>query len=58
MNAGLANTEQRVQKMAEENAQMPDFGALSNLTGSLQNMGKSRKKKQMQDLAEKLGVEV
>ena len=37
---------------------MPDFGALSNLTGSLSNMGKNRKKKQMEDLAAKLGVEV
>jgi len=37
---------------------MPDFGALANLTGSLSNMGSSRKKKQMDDMAGRLGVEV
>lgn len=37
---------------------MPDFGALANLQGSLSGMGKGRKKKQMQDMADKLGVEV
>ena len=37
---------------------MPDFGALANLQGSLSGMGKGRKKKQMQDMADKLGVDV
>lgn len=37
---------------------MPDFGALANLHGTIANMGKMRKKKQMNDLAGKLGVEV
>lgn len=37
---------------------MPDFGALSNLTGSLHGMGTSRKKKQAQDLCDKLGVDM
>ena len=45
MNAGLAQTEQRVANMNEESQQMPDFGALANLQGSISNMGKSRKKK-------------
>ena len=45
MNAGLAQTEERVQKMNEESQQMPDFGALANLHGSIANMGKNRKKK-------------
>jgi hypothetical protein len=45
MDAGLANTENRVNSMQEESQQMPDFGALANLKGSLSNMGKSRKKK-------------
>ena len=45
MNAGLAQTEQRVANMNEESQQMPDFGALANLQGSMSNMGKSRKKK-------------
>jgi alkylhydroperoxidase/carboxymuconolactone decarboxylase family protein YurZ len=44
--------------MAQENADMPDFGALANLHGTIANMGKMRKVKQMNDLAAKLGVEV
>lgn len=36
---------------------MPNFGALADLHGSLSNMGKSRKKKQVNDLAAKLGVD-
>ena len=44
--------------MAQENADMPDFGALANLHGTISNMGKMRKKKQMNDLASKLGVDV
>ena len=58
MDEGLANTDARVNKMNEESQQMPDFGALANLQGSLSNMGHNRKKKQMNDLAAKLGVEV
>jgi alkylhydroperoxidase/carboxymuconolactone decarboxylase family protein YurZ len=37
---------------------MPNFGALADLHGTISNMGKMRKKKQMNDLAGKLGVEV
>jgi hypothetical protein len=37
---------------------MPDFGALANLHGSIANMGKMRKKNQMQSMVQKLGVEV
>ena len=37
---------------------MPNFSALANLHGTISNMGKMRKKKQMNDLAGKLGVEV
>lgn len=44
--------------MAQETADMPDFGALANLHGTISNMGKMRKRKQMNDLAAKLGVEV
>jgi hypothetical protein len=29
--------------MSQENADMPNFGALANLHGSLSNMGKMRK---------------
>jgi hypothetical protein len=39
MDAGLQATDQRVQKMAEENASMPDFSALTNAFGSLHKMG-------------------
>ena len=45
MNEGIANTETKVQKMAEENAQMPNFSALANLHGTISNMGKMRKRK-------------
>lgn len=37
---------------------MPDFGALANLHGTISNMGKMRKRNQMNQLAAKLGVEV
>jgi hypothetical protein len=45
MNEGIANTDAKVQKMAEENAQMPNFSALANLHGTISNMGKMRKRK-------------
>ena len=44
--------------MAQESADMPNFGALANLHGTISNMGKMRKKTQMNNLAAKLGVEV
>lgn len=37
---------------------MPNFGALADVHSTLSNMGKMRKKKQLNDLAAKLGVEV
>lgn len=37
---------------------MPNFGALADVHSTLSNMGKMRKKKQLTDLAAKLGVEV
>jgi len=37
---------------------MPNFGALADVHSTLSNMGKSRKKKQIADLAGKLGIEV
>jgi hypothetical protein len=36
---------------------MPNFGALADLHGSLNNMSKMRKKKQVNDMAAKLGVD-
>lgn len=44
--------------MAKENADMPNFGALADLHGSISNMGKMRKQKQLQDMASKLGVDI
>ena len=37
---------------------MPNFGALADLHSSLSGMSNSRKKKQVNDLATKLGVDV
>jgi len=37
---------------------MPNFGALADLHGSISNMGRMRKQKQLQDMASKLGVEI
>jgi hypothetical protein len=37
---------------------MPNFGALADLHGSISNMGKMRKQKQLNDMAAKLGVEI
>ena len=36
---------------------MPNFGALADLHGSLNNMSNMRKKKQVNDMAAKLGVD-
>ena len=44
--------------MQQEQAAMPNFGALAEVHGTLSNMGKMRKRKQMNDLAGKLGIEV
>ena len=44
--------------MAKENADMPNFGALADLHGSISNMGRMRKQKQLQDMAAKLGVDI
>ena len=37
---------------------MPNFGALADLHSSLSGMSNSRKKKQVNDLATKLGIDV
>jgi len=37
---------------------MPNFGALADLHGSISNMGRMRKQRQLQDMAAKLGVEL
>jgi hypothetical protein len=37
---------------------MPNFGALADVHNTLSNMGKSRKMRQVKDLAGKLGVGV
>jgi len=44
--------------MQKEAADMPNFGALADVHSTLSNMGNMRKKKQLNDLAGKLGVEV
>ena len=58
MNDDLKATDERVNQMAQENASMPDFGALADVHGTIAHMGKMRKINQMKSLAEKLGVEV
>lgn len=45
MDEGIANTDNRVAKMQEETASMPNFGALADMHSSLSNMGKMRKRK-------------
>ncbi len=47
MDEGIAQTDQRVEKMAEEQASMPNFGALADVHSTLANMGLMRKKRQM-----------
>jgi len=37
---------------------MPNFSALADVHSTLSNMGKMRKRKQLNDMAGKLGVEV
>ena len=58
MEEGISNTDNRVQKMQEEQANMPNFGALADVHSTLSNMGKMRKKTQVNNLAAKLGVDV
>ena len=58
MDEGMAQTENRVQQMSQENASMPDFSALANVHSTLSNMTAMRKKNQVNDLATKLGVDV
>ena len=58
MNDDLKATDERVNQMAQENASMPDFGALADVHGTIAHMGKMRKINQMKSLAEKLGVEI
>ena len=58
MDQGIAETDNRVEQMQQEQANMPNFGALADLHGSLSNMTKMRNKKHVNDLASKLGVEV
>ena len=57
MNEGIANTENKIQTQQKDLDSMPNFGALADLHGTISNMGKMRKKKQMNDLASKLGVD-
>lgn len=45
MDEGIAATDQKIQKQNEDIANMPNFGALADLHGSLSNMSKMRKKK-------------
>ena len=44
--------------MQKEQEAMPNFGALADLHSSLSGMSNSRKKKQVNDLAAKLGIDV
>lgn len=58
MDQGLQETDNRVANMQKENADMPNFGALADLHGSISNMGKMRKQKQLNEMAAKLGVDI
>jgi hypothetical protein len=44
--------------MQTEADSTPNFGALADMHSSLSNMGKMRKRRQLNDMAAKLGVEV
>ena len=57
MEEGIAATDTKIAKQREETENMPNFGALADLHGSLNNMSKMRKKKQVNDMAAKLGVD-
>jgi len=47
-----------VNQMQSEAESMPNFGALADMHSSLSNMGKMRKRKQLNDMASKLGVDI
>lgn len=44
MEEGIAATDNRAQKMQEDEANMPNFGALADVHDTLSNMGKMRKR--------------
>lgn len=58
MEDGIAATDAKIEKQNKEMGEMPDFGALANLHGSIANMGKMRKRNQAKSLAQKFGVEL
>jgi len=44
MDEGIAATDNRAEAMREEQASMPNFGALADVHDTLSNMGKMRKR--------------
>jgi hypothetical protein len=57
MEDGIAATDTKMAQQNADIANMPNFGALADLHGSLSNMSNMRKKKSVNELAAKLGVE-
>ena len=57
MEDGIAATDTKLAKQNDDIKNMPNFGALADLHGSLSNMSNMRKKKSVNEMASKLGVE-
>ena len=57
MDEGIAATDKKIENENADAANMPNFGALADLHGSLSNMSNSRKKKQVNDMCAKLNLE-
>ena len=57
MEEGIAGTDQKIQQENIDQANMPNFGALADLHGSLSNMSNSKKKKEVNNMCAKLNIQ-
>ena len=57
MEEGIAATDQKIQQENVDQANMPNFGALADLHGSLSNMSNSKKKKEVNNMCAKLNIQ-
>ena len=58
MNENLNAVNQQAEQREKENAMMPDMSALSTITGTIHKMGMSKKRREVNLLAAKLGVQI
>ena len=57
MEDGIAATDHKIEQENIDQANMPNFGALADLHGSLSNMSNSKKKKEVNNMCAKLNIQ-